>query len=610
MLAGRLGQGKAQPTSMLGQRMRSRKELANPISIGSRTRVAAAASGKRHARPGRGKAHGGGDPPDLVVPGRNRAPQGRRRAGPRVLSCGSHGSGVATDETGEPFGAGRRLDGDPCGGAERSMARRDPRTKILPSTTRRGKELSSSSALDSPSVLSKFATSPPARNIDMSPMPHDAMLDTMPDDAMFDDAMLDTALPLGAFLDAHIARVAARCDDTSETVDTIEVEPATMPVMPDTRYVMEGEIAEDFLTCKDSYDVEKLLRKWKEKSLNARMKYDPKFATSPIFLTDKDYEFSVDLELITLVESDPFHGYESETVVAHLTKLHDIATLFTSEEKIHHYYMLKLFPFSLKDDAKTWFTSLAPSCVRSPQDMVYYFSEKYFPAHKKQAALQEIYSFAQAEEESLPQAWGRLIQLLNALSDHPLEKNEILDIFYDGLTDASKDHLDSCAGSVFRERTVEQAEILLNNILCNENAWTIPEPPPKPTPKKRGILFLSPEDMQEAKKSMREKGIKSEDVTNLPPIKEIHGLDNPIQVLEVISLCRFGESDIPFDKPASLCLDEFDNFIVKQQSFNDYGSRQLEKNARMLSHLSACVDRNVNDLKLLSKHASMVTTQV
>ena len=57
-------------------------------------------------------------------------------------------------------------------------------------------------------------------------------------------------------------------------------------------------------------------------------------------------------------------------------------------------------------------------------------------------------------------------------------------------------------------------------------------------------------------------------------------------------------------------MDEFDNFVAKQQSFNDYVSRQLEQNARMLSHLSACVDRNVNDLKLLSKHASMVTTQV
>ena len=135
--------------------------------------------------------------------------------------------------------------------------------------------------------------------------------------------------------------------------------------------------------------------------------------------------------------------------------------------------------------------------------MIYYFSAKYFPAHKKQAALKEIHNFVQIEEESLPQAWGRLLQLLNALPNHPLKKNEILDIFYNGLTDASRDHLDSCDGYVFKEWTVEQAELLLNNILSNDNDWTPPEPTPKPTPKKRGILFLSPEDMQEAKKSMK-----------------------------------------------------------------------------------------------------------
>ena len=65
--------------------------------------------------------------------------------------------------------------------------------------------------------------------------------------------------------------------------------------------------------------------------------------------------------------------------------------------------------------------------------MIYYFSEKYFPAHKKQVALQEILNFVQTKEESLPQAWGRLCQLLNAFPDHPLKKNEILDIFYNGL---------------------------------------------------------------------------------------------------------------------------------------------------------------------------------
>ena len=173
---------------------------------------------------------------------------------------------------------------------------------------------------------------------------------------------------------------------------------------------MDEETARDFLACNDRDDLKKLLAKLKEKSLNARMQYDPKFATSPIFVTDKDYEFSVDPELITLVESDPFHGYETKIVVAHLTKLNDIATLFAREEKIRYYNILKLFPFSLKGDAKIWFNSLAPGFVRSPQDMIYYFSKKYFPAHKKQAALKEIFNFVQIEDESPPQAWGRLLQ--------------------------------------------------------------------------------------------------------------------------------------------------------------------------------------------------------
>ena len=116
----------------------------------------------------------------------------------------------------------------------------------------------------------------------------------------------------------------------------------------------------------------------KQRTLLEKMKYDPTIATSPIFVTDKDYEFSVDPELIPLVEYDPFHGYESETVVAHLTKLNDIATLFAHEDKIHYYYILKLLPFSLKGDAKDWYNTLAPGCVSSPQEMIQLFSGKKF----------------------------------------------------------------------------------------------------------------------------------------------------------------------------------------------------------------------------------------
>ena len=139
-----------------------------------------------------------------------------------------------------------------------------------------------------------------------------------------------------------------------------------MPKIPEG-YVMDEQTTRDFLACNDRNDLKKLLAKLKEKSLNARMKYDPKFATSPIFVTDKDYEFSVNPEIITLVESNPFYGYESETVVAHLTKLNDIATLFNNDEKSRYYYILKIFLFSLKGDAKTWYNSLAPGCVCSPR---------------------------------------------------------------------------------------------------------------------------------------------------------------------------------------------------------------------------------------------------
>ena len=48
---------------------------------------------------------------------------------------------------------------------------------------------------------------------------------------------------------------------------------------------MSEEATRDILTCKDRDDLEKLFCKYKEKSLNARMQYDPKFATSPIFVT-------------------------------------------------------------------------------------------------------------------------------------------------------------------------------------------------------------------------------------------------------------------------------------------------------------------------------------
>ena len=83
---------------------------------------------------------------------------------------------------------------------------KDKRTKIFPSTTRGGKELPSSSALDSPSVLSKLATPTPALHSDLSHVIYDAT-SALHDTYDETTSMLDTTVPLGEFLDEQLARV-------------------------------------------------------------------------------------------------------------------------------------------------------------------------------------------------------------------------------------------------------------------------------------------------------------------------------------------------------------------------------------------------------------------
>ena len=128
---------------------------------------------------------------------------------------------------------------------------RDPKTKIYPSTTRGGKELPSSSALDSPSVLSKLATPIPASAIrsDMSHVIDDAT-SAMHDTYDETTSMLDTTVPLGEFLDEQLAR--ARENEIIETDNIEESDDEDSPpkyeltIVP-KGYVMYEETAREFL---------------------------------------------------------------------------------------------------------------------------------------------------------------------------------------------------------------------------------------------------------------------------------------------------------------------------------------------------------------------------
>ena len=127
---------------------------------------------------------------------------------------------------------------------------RDPKTKIYTSTTRGGKELPSSSALDSPSVMSKLATPKPASTIN-SDMSHVIDDTTSAMHGTYDEttSMLDTTVPLGEFLDEQLARVRENeiieTDNIDESDDEDSPPRYELPVVPEC-YVMDEETARDF----------------------------------------------------------------------------------------------------------------------------------------------------------------------------------------------------------------------------------------------------------------------------------------------------------------------------------------------------------------------------
>jgi hypothetical protein len=98
-------------------------------------------------------------------------------------------------------------------------------------------------------------------------------------------------------------------------------------------------------------------------------------------------------------------------------------------------------------------------------------------------------------------------------------------------------------------------------------------------------------------------------VKNLPPIEELCKPIPRSSTIEVHSLQRFDNRDIPYSKPPDQCLDEFDNFIVKQDNFNKRVYNHLLENSRAINKLQDIVERTSNDVKMLVKHFQMVQTQ-
>jgi hypothetical protein len=238
---------------------------------------------------------------------------------------------------------------------------RDGKVPILPSTTRRGTTLNTSVALDSPSVMSRLLTPPHAHATTTS-----AEIENASDN--FDDAstVLDKSGSLGSFLDATIAR-------TKQMGHMVT--PASSPKsrecpsddLEETYIELNDEFIDECHATSDASAFRDLLAR---RIIRYKLSPDAKFATSPINIRDKDYNFSLDLSYISIVEKENFCSTEGESAMGHMNELSTLSNLFSDDIKKHTYFVAKFFPFSLKDGAKAWFNSLSPRYIDSPIGLV------------------------------------------------------------------------------------------------------------------------------------------------------------------------------------------------------------------------------------------------
>src|ERR1041385_2295615 len=203
----------------------------------------------------------------------------------------------------------------------------------------------------------------------------------------FDDASttLDDDNFLGHYIETQTAKVAAEPETktpatyipTCKTFGYPTLDELKEMILDDDYITLDDDLCRELRECIDSDPraVKEFLKKHSMKNKNIP---DPKFSTSPICINDPDYEFSVDLSLISTVETDPFYGRENDDAIANLTKHAELSYLFTTDEKIRNFYVAKLFPFSLKRDAKSWYDALPYGSIKSPQDLVQFFVDKYF----------------------------------------------------------------------------------------------------------------------------------------------------------------------------------------------------------------------------------------
>ena len=195
-----------------------------------------------------------------------------------------------------------------------------------------------------------------------------------------------------------------------------------------------------------------------------------------------------------------FHGMESENPYLHIREFEEVCNTFKEDISNVNLMRLEFFPLTLKNKAKIWLNSTRSRTIRDWGDMQAGFLKKFFSTHKTNNLKRQIYTFVAQENEKFYQCWERYLETINAYPHHGFDTWMLVNHFYNGMSPAMKQLLETMCGGDFMRKHPEEAMDFLNYVAETSKAWDEPNPKEaermRPATNSRGGMYSLIEDME------------------------------------------------------------------------------------------------------------------
>ncbi|GJT16196.1 MAK10-like protein [Tanacetum coccineum] len=142
---------------------------------------------------------------------------------------------------------------------------------------------------------------------------------------------------------------------------------------------------------------------------------------------------------------------------------------------------LRLFQFSLRDQASNWLERLLAGSITTWEDLTTRFLAQFFPPRRTAKLRNDILMFQQHHGESLSEAWTRFKDLLQKVPHHGIDLWLQVQIFYDHVNPVTRRTIDQSAGGKLRDRNAKESWALLEDLALYDNeSWNDPRDFAKP----------------------------------------------------------------------------------------------------------------------------------